>query len=310
MKKNILVFLGFSFLIVETQAQTVIDIDGNVYNTIAIGTQVWTQENLKTSRFNNGDVIGTTSIAINNDPSSIYQWPYNEDSLNTSIYGRLYTWYSVTDSRNVCPVGWHVPTESEFTTLANFLGGDSIAGDKMKETGTAHWLSTYSTVTNSSGFTGLPGGMRGNTSGFSNLNILGGFWSSTQMGFDDSFKRGVKFGLHSSNYQKSALVQSAALGSCGFSVRCISDLTADTENVFPEDRILIFPNPTTDQINISLDGMKDVNASVYDLAGNLIFQRLLTNEMSVVDLHVLQAGVYIIRIVGADFCLERKLIKQ
>ena len=145
----------------NTKAQTISDIDGNIYNTITIGTQIWTKENLKTTRFSNGDSIATTALPINNDSTSIFQWAYNQDSLNIPVYGRLFTWYAVTDSRNVCPTGWHVPSEAEWLSLANFLGGDTIAGDKMKETGTTHWLSTSNMVTNSSGFTALPGGKRG-----------------------------------------------------------------------------------------------------------------------------------------------------
>ncbi|MBK7965765.1 MAG: fibrobacter succinogenes major paralogous domain-containing protein [Bacteroidetes bacterium] len=169
MKKNILFLLLFTFMLLNSQAQTITDIDGNIYNTITLGTQIWTKENLKTTRFSNGDSIATTSLPINNDSTSIFQWPYNQDSLNIPVYGRLYTWYAVTDIRNVCPAGWHVPSEAEWMSLANFLGGDTLAGDKMKETGTSHWLSTTGTVTNSSDFTALPGGGRGNPTGFSNL---------------------------------------------------------------------------------------------------------------------------------------------
>ena len=111
MKKNILL-LVFTFMMLNTQAQTVTDIDGNIYNTITLGTQIWTKENLKTTRFSNGDLIATTSLPINNDSTSIFQWSYNQDSLNIPVYGRLYTWYAVTDNRNVSPTGWHVPSEA------------------------------------------------------------------------------------------------------------------------------------------------------------------------------------------------------
>ncbi|MFN0188266.1 MAG: FISUMP domain-containing protein [Bacteroidia bacterium] len=305
MKKSILL-LVFSFMLLNTQAQTITDIDGNTYNTITLGTQIWTKENLKTTRFSNGDSIVTTSLPFNNDSTSIFQWYYNEDSLNLPVYGRLYTWYAVTDSRNVCPTGWHVPSEGEWTSLTNFLGGDSIAGDKMKETGTSHWLSTTGTVTNSSDFTALPGGMRGNPTGFNNLYTSGVFWSSTVWG-SSAFPRAYTFSLQATS---SALHQSVAVGNCGFAVRCVKDLTAGTQILIPENEIKIYPNPTKDKINITVEEIKNSNAFIYDISGKLIFQQPLTHKINLIDVNFLPVGVYVIKVVGRDFSLERKLVKE
>ena len=129
----------------KTYTGTVPDIDGNVYNTVTIGTQVWMAENLKTTKYRNGDLIGTTTPAtldISGESYTKYQWAYDGNESNVATYGRLYTWYAVTDTRNVCPTGWHVPTDAEWTTLTTFLGGESVAGGKLKETGTTHWAST------------------------------------------------------------------------------------------------------------------------------------------------------------------------
>ena len=105
---------------------TVTDIDGNVYQTVTIGTQVWMKENLKVTKYCNGDVIGTTtpaSLDISGEDTPKYQWAPNGDESNVAVYGRLYTWHAVTDSRNVCPTGWHLPDDAEWATLTTFLGG-------------------------------------------------------------------------------------------------------------------------------------------------------------------------------------------
>ncbi len=306
MKKIILVPFLFSFMLLNSQAQTITDIDGNIYNTITLGTQIWTKENLKTTRFSNGESIATTALPINNDSTSLFQWSYNQDSLNIPVYGRLYTWYAVTDSRHVCPTGWHVPSEAEWISLAIFLGGDSIAGDKMKETGTIHWLNTSNLVTNSSGFTALPGGMRGNPTGFNGITTKGAFWSSTPWGIN-TFPRAYTFSLQSTS---SALHQSVSVANCGFAVRCVKDLTAGTQHLIPENEIKIYPNPTKDKINISLEAFKNSNAFIYDLSGKLIFQEPLAHISNLIDVSFLPNGVYIIKVVGIDFSVERKLVKE
>lgn len=161
---------------------TVEDIEGNVYQTISIGSQVWMAENLKTSRYNNGDLIGTTSpalLAIREEDSSKYQWAYNGDERNVATYGRLYTWYAAADARNVCPTGWHLSTEIEWSILIAYLGGVDDAGGKLKETGIAHWQSPNYGAANSFGFTALPGGSRDVWEEFANIGTEGGWWLGT-----------------------------------------------------------------------------------------------------------------------------------
>ncbi len=194
----------------------VTDVDGNTYDTVAIGNQVWMKQNLKTRKFSNGDVIATTTPAtldIGLETSPKYQWAYDGNESNADIYGRLYTWYAVTDMRNICPTGWHVPNDAEWTTLRNYLGGESIAGGKLKETGTSHWNSTSSSVTNESGFTALGAGNRhGDADTFMNLNRNTFFWSSTETkGWELYTGSGISFS--NSFYPLRS----------GFSVRCLRD---------------------------------------------------------------------------------------
>src|SRR5208283_1067517 len=107
----------------------------NRYHTVVIGTQKWMIEDLKTTRYRNGDLIDTTTrveLRPGDEIAPKYQWADSGNDGNIATYGRLYTWYAITDNRNVCPTDWHVPTDAEWTTLVNFLGGASIAGGKLK----------------------------------------------------------------------------------------------------------------------------------------------------------------------------------
>jgi uncharacterized protein (TIGR02145 family) len=197
----------------------VLDIDGNSYNTVKIGTQVWMAENLKTTKYRNGDLIGTTTpatIDISGESSPKYQWATNNNESNVAAYGRLYTWYAATDSRNICPTGWHLPTVAEWTTLSSYLGGESVAGGKLKETGTTHWISPNTGATNESGFTALPGGYRDNFGTFSLFGYTGNWWSSTEYSASDANYRSLPYDF--SNVRNSYYGKRG-----GFSVRCLHD---------------------------------------------------------------------------------------
>jgi uncharacterized protein (TIGR02145 family) len=161
--------------------QEISDIDGNVYQTVKIDKQLWMSENLKTTRYQNGDLIGTTTPAtldITNEESPKYQWAYNGNESNVTTMGRLYTFYAVTDNRGLCPTGWHVPSDGEWTTLTNYLG--VAAGGKLKEAGTAHWPSPNTGATNETGFTAIPGGLRSFDGYFLNFPYFARWWSTSE----------------------------------------------------------------------------------------------------------------------------------
>jgi uncharacterized protein (TIGR02145 family) len=202
----------------ESQPGIVKDYDNNLYTTIKIGNQVWIAENLKTTHYANGDAIpdgtGAGNIFSETDPE--YWFAYDDDLDNVSNYGRLYTWYTVTDSRNVCPDGWHVPTDAEWTELTDYLGGTSISGGKLKETGTTHWNSTNTGATNETGFTALPGGMRNGGGTFYNIGSYGFWWSSTESSTTLSWARSLSYmstNVYRDGYSKES----------GYSVRCLRD---------------------------------------------------------------------------------------
>lgn len=201
----------------EKENVTVTDIGGNIYHTVTIGTRVWMGENLKTTKYSNGDSIGTTTPAnlnISGQSTPKYQWAYGGIEGNVATYGRLYTWYAVTDSRNICPTGWHVPTNDELTTLITNFGADSISGAKLKETSTTHWKSPNTGATNESGFTALPGGYRGYEGSFYYLGYTGYWWSAMESDAANAWYRGLYYNnktVHSLSNSKKV----------GFAVRCL-----------------------------------------------------------------------------------------
>jgi len=168
---------------------TMTDQDGNVYKTITIGTQTWMAENLRVTKYRNGDPI--PNVTDNTTWSTLTTGAYctyenTADAVTIATNGMLYNWYAATDSRNIAPEGWHVPTDAEWTTLINHLGGEDIAGGKMKEIGTTHWESPNTGATNEIGFTSLPSGDRANQDGtpsgmgsFDGLGYGSFYWSST-----------------------------------------------------------------------------------------------------------------------------------
>jgi uncharacterized protein (TIGR02145 family) len=158
------------------------DQEGNVYKTIVIGTQEWMAENLKTSIYRNGEAIDITGTSFTTGA-----WSLNNDSQYDCPYGKLYNWYAVVDSRNVCPTGWNVPTDEEWTTLTDYLGGQSdenynfFAGGKMKSTGFQYWLNPNTEANNESGFSGLPAGIRIFDGTFSSFGNNGFWWSTSEL---------------------------------------------------------------------------------------------------------------------------------
>ena len=203
----------------DIKPPVVTDGDGNIYGEVIIGTQVWLTENLKTTRYLNGDLIGTTTppgLDIYEEVAPEYQWAYDGNGDNVAIYGRLYTWFAATDSRNICPLGWHVPTDAEWSILENYLGGYAIAGGKLKEAGTTHWLAPNYVATNVSGFTALPNGWRNIGLTFVNFAKFGGWWSSTEILTTDAFIRYV-------SYKSSAITEEIDSKKSGIAVRCVKD---------------------------------------------------------------------------------------
>lgn len=199
------------------------DIDGNFYNVVSIGKQVWMSENLKTSKYQNGDLIPEVQSASNwmsqKNGAFVY---YNNNIFNNLKFGKLYNWYAATDARNACPINWHVPSNEEWTNLSNYLGGIDSAGAKLKEIGTSLWLSP-NIANNQSGFSALPNGCRCNDSGAfgggpqpPNQGMGAVFWTTNEIspGSNLSILRQI-------NHNSPKLDSGSNFKYYGFGIRCI-----------------------------------------------------------------------------------------
>ena len=189
--------------------------ESKTYNTVLIGTQCWFKENLDV-----GTRINGSQNQTNNGIKEKYC--YNDLVSNCDVYGGLYQWDEMMQyvtsqgAKGICPTGWHIPTDAEWTTLTNYLGGESVAGGKIKEAGTAHWASPNTGATNSSGFTALPGGYRYGNGSFYSLTNYAYFWSSSQSGAANAWRRGL-------GYNNEYVYRNSDYKSHGFSCRCLKD---------------------------------------------------------------------------------------
>ena len=195
--------------------------DGAIWKELATNTEVqaftticqqkWMLKNLDVNTYRNGDTIPQVTDPTAWANLTTGAWCYYENnSANGLTYGKLYNWYAVNDPRGLAPAGWHIPTDFEWTTLSNCLGGNEVAGGKLKEIGIAHWLSPNNNATNASGFTALSTGYRNTDGTFNNLGIDTYFWNSTG---------NYRYIL----YANGILYENPGINQLGFSVRCVKD---------------------------------------------------------------------------------------
>jgi len=214
--------------LISSDLITIKDIDGNTYKTIKIGDQLWMAENLKVTRYRNGDVIpnATDSSEWSNFTSGAYCSYHNNDN-NVATYGLLYNWYVVNDNRHIAPKGWHIPTDAEWKELEIYLGMSKSDADKrllrgideggkLKETGFTHWANPNTGATNESGFSALPSGYRGIYGGFGDIREFAIFWSSTESTSGSALSRWLA-------YNHSRIYRDGLHNRQGFSIRCVMD---------------------------------------------------------------------------------------
>lgn len=209
---------------VHVDGATISDIEGNVYKTVKIGTQTWMAENLRATSFNNGFPLQNVTNDYSDANLSAYAWYNNNEAESRAEYGALYNYnavaiYKTLYESNVCPAGWHVPSNNEWSTLISYLGGERFAGGKLKEKGAIHWANPNAEATDEFGFGALPGGHTNFSHGFYSQRITGSWWSSD-------------FGYYNGQYYTMLYVMDALSGSVvplpgnthfGYSVRCIRD---------------------------------------------------------------------------------------
>jgi uncharacterized protein (TIGR02145 family) len=304
MKKYLLSII-ILYLTLQIKAQTVSDVDGNTYNTVTIGSQIWMKENLKTTKYNDGSIIPNVTDSLNWYAQTIpaYCWYNNNATVYKDTYGALYNWY-VVNTGKLCPVGWRVPAIADYDILINYLGGESVAGNKIKESGTAHWLNSTS-ATNSSGFTGLPGGMVGDnqiTSYFSGIGHFLKLWLATENNSISAIYWGID----------DLSIDSRDLGvnkKSGFSVRCIKDDNTSSINIFwNSDAIYFYPNPANDRLFLKNIKSSNATIAIFDLQGNPIGNNKIVSNF--VDISDISKGIYFVKIVDSGNIVINKLIKE
>jgi uncharacterized protein (TIGR02145 family) len=281
-------------------ADTVTDIDGNVYQTVVIGNQVWMAENLKVTHYSNGDSIPIVIVdsASWTGLTTGAACAFNNDENNVSTYGRMYNWFAGADPRNLAPTGWHVPTDSDWVQLELFLGmpadrvwdmgnrGGSPVGAKLKEVGSVHWNCPNSGTTNETGFTALPGGVLDNRPVFNSYRMDALFWTSTQFTLSPTagWARSMTCNLVS-------IARDPFGRDYGASVRCIRNAPAGVEengdSELPNGFQLTqnYPNPfnPTTLIQFDLPKQSRVVLEIFNILGQKI--RTLVDDQKAAGLY-------------------------
>jgi len=229
---DLIKFSSFIFLLAATaffsgcnkdeDVVKVTDVDGNTYEAVTIGSQVWLGTNLKVTHYRNGDAISMrdrTHWDANSTEGAFAD--YEDSPANGELYGHLYNWYAVSDTRGLAPDGYHVATDNDWRVLGDFLGGDTIAGGKIKEEGVTHWMSPNVGATDEVNFTALPGGERVVSITYDDgKGIFASFWTSSNSVQYPSLAsfRGLEFDIPDIYGRADAAAKSG-----GFSVRCVKD---------------------------------------------------------------------------------------
>ena len=261
-------------------------------------------ENLSTTKYNDGtSILLATGNTWNSLTSAAYCWNNNDSISHASKYGALYNWHAI-ETNKLCPIGWHVPSIEEWSTLIDFLGGGEAAAIKMLDTIT--W--TYSGIdqTNESGFSAPAGGRRMNYNNFVSVGNECFFWSSSESD-----------GVH--DYAAAVIVQPFSyfkyLGSgwgkmYGMSVRCVGDLSVGAIEKSTIESLSIYPNPVENKLIIDKGNLDDVEILIYSSCGELIRSNNLIDQKSEIDVSALKSGLYIINIVSIKETKNLKLIKE
>ena len=270
-----------AILTFTSKAQTVVDYDGNVYNTVNIGTQVWLKQNLKVTHFANGVPI-LNLITPWWDTAAAF-CDYRNDSINSLTYGRLYNWYAVSNENCLCPTGWHVPSNGEWNIMVKYpdgsidtsLGGwqGTSIGDQLKESGTIHWGSGNN-GTNISGFTALPGGWRELDDSSYNIGYTAKWWTTTVQAPWYAYSRALQYDWATTSF-------GADPKPLGLSVRCIKNSTTQINETSLDYQIQLYPNPTSDRVFIDCVDLNDLKMEVLNIIGECVLKSQLDRRAHV-----------------------------
>lgn len=296
-------------------AQTVTDIDGNVYQTVTIGTQVWMAENLKVTKYRNGDAIPnvTADATWSGGLTTGAYCSYNNNNSYVADYGLLYNWYAVNDSRNIAPAGWHVATDAEWAALETYLGGWQVAGGKLKETGTTHWYSPNTGADNSSGFSALPGGDRDSVWSFGNMKRNSDWWTSTEGSAKGAFHWYLE-------YNDSYMNSYYQYKNSGLSVRCVKDGGLGIKENIDNSHLTLYPNPSNEKFTITMEDAKTTGGeiAIYNVLGERVYSEIIpeksglrsAQQSTIINLSAFPAGIYFLQVNTGEQIINRKLILE
>ncbi|MGL2964045.1 FISUMP domain-containing protein [Flavobacterium sp. RSB2_4_14] len=297
----------------QTAGNGVTDIDGNFYNSVIIGTQEWTKENLNVSKYSDGTVIPQVTDFSTWSNLTTGAWCYYENNTSYgTVYGKLYNWYAVagiynTASANdpnlrkkLAPQGWHIPTKIEWSTLINFLdpnsnGGylNNVAGSKLKEVGTAHWIAPNTGATNISGFTGLPGGYI-NSNICTNMRYNGWWWTSNQTGSSPTLYAAARLMSYNGT---SITPDDNQLKMTGYSVRCINNISL-RNHAFNDSLFNIYPNPSYDKFTIDFGNeiISNYTIKINNMLGQEVYSNVIDKPQFEVSKTWQGEGLYFVKI--------------
>jgi uncharacterized protein (TIGR02145 family) len=266
---------------------------------VTIGTQIWQTTNLDVTTYSDGTPIPevTDPNAWANLTTGAWCY-YNNDTANGAIYGKLYNWYAVagihdtdpnTPNKKLAPTGYHVPSDAEWTTLITYLGGERVAGGKMKETGTGHWKSPNTGATNSSGFSGLPGSYRNSNGLFEFIGYTCKCWSSSEANTANARPRGLF-------YTDEIVLIYYRNKTHGSSVRCLRDSSL-SNTTFDTSSIKIYPNRVLSILNVTTDNnLINQPYTIIDGLGRIVLKGKLNEVDTAINIEKLSKGIYYIKI--------------
>ena len=291
----------------STITDPVTDIDGNIYQTVAIGDQVWMAENLKVTRYSNGDTIPNLTNAGDwiNTTDGAYCY-YANRSSNGDVYGGLYNWFTAIDERKVCPEGWHVPTDEEWITLNKTLGMSDEEARKMTAwRGTDEGAKLKSEDfggNNSSGFTALGTGYRDPNGIFKAQGTDNDYWTSTPYN-NDGNTEGVLHGLLNS---RSDAVRNFHVPHYGFCIRCVRDIAVNADKSIKAPETILYPNPAGNSLRIL--NARGTELTIRNMNGQTVLCQDLKPDTREVDISSLSGGTYLVSINGKGSGFSRQII--
>jgi len=304
------VFIYFMVPVVSVFAQTgtVTDIDEITYQTLKIGEQWWMAENLRVTRYNNGDAIPFLIIpeewAATKTPAFGY---FANDTSNIKKFGLLYNWFTVDDKREICPDGWHVPSDQEWIQMEKALGMSTQESEKMTAwRGTIEGNKLKSAVfggNNSTGFSAVGTGYRHPTGSYKGQGTDNDYWTSTVY-YNAGIREGVLHGLLNN---KTTIVRNHHTADYGFCIRCVKNEITGA-GIKTEPKINIYPNPASDKLFI--ENATDKVLSIYTIKGSIILKQKINSSLFCTDISSLKHGTYIVRIEGNDIQLYNLIIKK